>query len=97
MGAPPLKVNALSAVRNNLLFINSKVPGRFEDDKFWNKSSVIDVYNLEKNIYVLSFYIQEIPDQKIQNLFVTDKHLYVTAGSNLMMYDLGHLIENEMK
>jgi hypothetical protein len=97
MAAPPLKVNALSAVRNNLLFINSKVPGRFEDDKFWKKSSVIDVYNLEKNSYVLSFYIQEIPNQKIQNLFVTDKHLYVTAGSNLMLYDLGHLIENEIK
>lgn len=97
MAAPPLKVNSISAVRNNLLFINSKVPGRFEDEKFWKKSSVVDVYNLDNNSYVLSFYVQEIPNQKIQNIFVTDDHLYVTAGTNLMVFNLGYLLKSEMK
>ena len=97
MGAPPLKVNSISTVRNNLLFINSKVQGRFEDEKLWRKSSVIDVYNLENNSYVLSFYIQEIPDQKIQNIYVTSTNLYVTAGANLMIFNLGELLIKEMK
>lgn len=97
MGAPPLKVNTLTTTKNNLLFVNSKVPGRYDDLKHWSRCTVIDVYNLKKNSYVMSFVIYHNPDLKVQDLFVTDTHFYVIAGGDLMIYDLGDLLRDEMK
>ncbi|UUF12598.1 MULTISPECIES: MauE/DoxX family redox-associated membrane protein [Flavobacterium] len=97
MAAPPLKVNSKTATTNDLLFIKSKIPGRFENENMWKKSSIIDVYNLQTKAYVLSFYIQERPDQKMHNFFVTSTHLYVLAGTKLQIYSLGKLLKDEMK
>lgn len=97
MAAPPLKVNSKTATRNDFLYISSKIQGRFEDESMWEKSSIIDVYNLQNKDYILSFYIQERPGQKMHNFFVTNTHLYSLAGNKLQIYSLGKLLKTEIK
>jgi len=97
MAAPPLKVNSKTATRSNLLFVISRVPGQFEDENMWKKSSVIDVYNLQEKSYVLSLYIQEEPGQRTYDFFITKTHLYVLSGIKLRIYSLGKLLQKEME
>lgn len=96
MAAPPLIVNAITATKNNLLFVESKVPGLYENDPMWKHAAIIDVYNLKTNSYVLSFPIFGIEDNKLQSMFVTNDHLYVIIGTQLMMYELKGSLKKEM-
>jgi uncharacterized membrane protein YphA (DoxX/SURF4 family) len=96
MSAPPAIVNANTATKSNLLFVESKVPGLYEDDAMWKQAAIIDVYNLKKNTYVLSFPIFGVKENKIQSLFVTKTHLYVILGTNLKIYELKDSLKKEM-
>jgi hypothetical protein len=97
LASPPLKVNSKTAVRNDLLLVHSKVRGKFEDESMWKKSSVIDVYNLQNKTYLLSFYIQRKPDQKMNDFYLSNTHLYVLIGTKLQMYRIGNVLKEEMK
>jgi uncharacterized membrane protein YphA (DoxX/SURF4 family) len=88
MAAPPLTVNAHTAISNHLLFVHSKVPGRYENDKLWKQASIIDVYDLNKNTYLLSFAIYDIDKSKLRSLFVSSTHLYALIGNHLAIYEL---------
>ncbi|MBF4488224.1 MauE/DoxX family redox-associated membrane protein [Flavobacterium sp. CSZ] len=96
MSAPPFMVNASATTKNNLLFINSKVPGRYENIKNWNVTSVIDVYDYQRNVYLLSFSLFGLEKNKIQSMFLTSEYLYTLSGSELRMYKLGALLKKEM-
>ena len=97
MSAPPYVVNANAAVCRNLLFIHSKIKGKYQDEKVWNQSFVIDVYDLNKQTYLLSFPIYSISDQKLKTFFVTKDCLYAVIGSTLVLYDLKPIIKKEIK
>jgi hypothetical protein len=97
MSAPPYVVNANAAVCRNLLFIHSKIKGKYQDEKVWNQSFVIDVYDLNKQTYLLSFPIYNISDQKLKTFFVTKDCLYAVIGSTLVLYDLKPIIKKEIK
>ena len=96
MAAPPSIVNAVSATKNNLLFVQSKVPGLYENDKMWQQAAIIDVYNLKKNTYVLSFPIFGTGENKLQSIFVTSTHLYAIVGTQLQVYKLKGNLKKEM-
>ncbi|MCD0472544.1 MauE/DoxX family redox-associated membrane protein [Flavobacterium sp. JAS] len=97
MAAPPLIVNANLTVYKNLLFVNSKIQGRFEDQKLWKQAQIIDVYDLSKNTYVLSFALYNIENKKLQSFKVTDTHLYALIGDELAVYELRDIIKKEIK
>jgi uncharacterized membrane protein YphA (DoxX/SURF4 family) len=96
MAAPPFMVNAMTATKKHLLFVNSKVPGRYEREKVWQQSSIIDVYDLKKKSYVLSFPVYGNENKKIQALWVSSSHLYVIIGTELIIYKISGLLEKEM-
>jgi hypothetical protein len=96
MGAPPFMVNALTATRNHLLFVYSKVQGRYDDDKVWKQCSMIDVYDLKKNTYLLSFPVYGNENKKIQHLLITTTHLYAIIGTDMIIYKISGLLEKEM-
>lgn len=96
MGAPPFMVNALTATTNHLLFVYSKVQGRYDDDNVWKQCSMIDVYDLKKNTYLLSFPVYGNENKKIQHLLVTTTHLYAIIGTDLIIYQISGLLEKEM-
>lgn len=97
MAAPPLLVNSRSAVKNNLLFVESKIQGLYENEAMWKYAAVIDVYDLKKNAYLLSFPVFGDKDEKLRSFFVTPTHFYAIIGTRLLMYGLRGTLKEEMK
>ncbi|MVO08027.1 hypothetical protein GOQ30_02455 [Flavobacterium sp. TP390] len=87
--APPQMVNRISALHNNLLFVNSTLPGRFDVKKVWDQSSVIDVYDISSQRYLISFYIKNIDGVTLNDIVVTDTHFYALIGTHIVSYSLG--------
>jgi hypothetical protein len=94
---PPLLVNRLSTLHRNLLFVNSTLPGRFEEKKMWSNANVIDVYDVLNKSYLLSFYIYKVDGEKINDLIVTDSHIYVISGSNIISYKFSKEFREKIK
>jgi uncharacterized membrane protein YphA (DoxX/SURF4 family) len=84
----PATVNELSAVSGNLLFVNSKLIGRYEPKKIWKKASIVDVYNIQKNIYLSSIYIYDVNEVKVQSVLISENNLYAIIGHQLHKYRL---------
>jgi uncharacterized membrane protein YphA (DoxX/SURF4 family) len=84
----PATVNQLMAVSNNLLFVNSKLIGRYEPKEMWKQASIVDVYNIETNTYLSSIYIYDINKIKLKEMFVIDNYLYAIIGHRLHKYQL---------
>lgn len=97
MSAPPLIVNESAVMCQNLLFVQSKIPGRYEPKKLWKQAEIIDVYDLNNNSYVLSFAIYKNQNKKLQYFYVTPNHLYALISNELVIYDLKNIIKKEMK
>lgn len=97
MSMPALNVNRSSSVCGHLLFVNSNVPGRYEQNKIWKQASVIDVYDLNKKAYLLSFHIYGIKDKKLRNFIVTPTYIYALIGKELVVYQLNEKLKDELK
>lgn len=97
MSSPSFVVNANAAVFKNLLFVQSTVKGRYENDKLWERSFIIDVYNLKSNTYVLSFPLYHTSSNVLNSLEITDTHLYAIIGNDLVVYELKKIIKQELK
>ncbi|CAA9202439.1 MauE/DoxX family redox-associated membrane protein [Flavobacterium collinsii] len=97
MSSPPFVVNAHAAICQKLLFVHSKVKGKYENDKLWQKSFIIDVYDLNKNAYLLSFPIYKTGDNELNSLFVTTTHLYAIIGNDLVVHELKTILTKELK
>lgn len=95
--APPLLVNRLSCLHNNLLYVNSTLPGKYDVKKMWDKASVIDVYDILTKTYVISFYINAIEGEKINDLLATDTHIYALIGTKIVSYRLEDVLKNYYK
>jgi mRNA-degrading endonuclease HigB of HigAB toxin-antitoxin module len=93
-GTAPLTVNNANAVYSNLLFVNSALPGKYESTSTWKYASIIDVYNLNVNSYVSSFYIYDVKGKKLSSLLILDDFLYVLIDNQLIAYKLGKSITN---
>lgn len=88
LAAPPYLVNKTVAVSNNLLFVNSKVLGKYESKKMWKIASIVDIYNIEKKTYESSFYIYHHNEQKVKEMLIIDNNLFVIIGNQLHKYRL---------
>ncbi len=84
--SPPFFVNKSSSVYKNILFVNSAVPGRYEDDRMWKRSSVIDVYDLASKSYLLSFTILNIEGRKMKSFLVYNDRLYALIGNQIISF-----------
>ncbi|WP_268849187.1 MauE/DoxX family redox-associated membrane protein [Flavobacterium aestivum] len=94
---PPLFVNKNSTAYNNLLFVNSAIPGRYEEDQMWKEASIIDVYDLSKNSYLFSFCIYNIDGKKLKSFFVQNDKLYALIGNHIIEYNLDKRITSNYK
>ncbi|MAO41894.1 MULTISPECIES: MauE/DoxX family redox-associated membrane protein [Leeuwenhoekiella] len=85
-------VNAGTYSHKALLYVHSKVKGRYEPAKTWERTETIDVYSLEDGSYRSSFYVYPEEDQRLTHFFVSDKRFYGFAGNHLVVYDLNLLL-----
>lgn len=86
--SPPLFVNRNSTIYNNILFVNSAIPGRYESDRIWKEASIIDVYDLNDNSYLLSFCIYNLKGKRMKSFIVNYDHLYVLIGTQIIRYTI---------
>lgn len=97
ISSPSYVVNSKAAICGNLLFVNSKIKGRFENSRLWEQSYIIDVYDIKKNIYLLSFPVYHTGKAKLSGLLVTPTNLYAIIGNRLSVYKLNEAIKKEMQ
>lgn len=85
---PPKVVNKNIATDGNMLYINSTLPGQYEDLEIWKIASIIDIYNLNDKSYVSSFYIYHEAGKKMKSFIVSDTILYALVDTKLVKYKL---------
>ncbi|HEY0740319.1 MAG TPA: hypothetical protein VGD40_02620 [Chryseosolibacter sp.] len=86
--APPVFVNKQSAVDGKFLYIHSPAMAENEVAEPFQRVSVIDVYNLETNRYVFSFYLPHHQGKEVRDLVVRGGILTTLSGSSLVTYKL---------
>ncbi|MBZ4033822.1 hypothetical protein K6T82_03530 [Flavobacterium sp. 17A] len=96
ISSPVYIVNAHSAIYKNLLFVNSKIRGRNEIDKLWERSSIIDLYDIKTNKYLLSFPVYHIGKKGLRSLTITEENLYALIGKTLVVYKFSDIIKKEI-
>jgi hypothetical protein len=92
LAKPPLFVNKSSAVSKDLLFVNSAIPGRYEDDKIWKSASIIDVYDIAQKRYLFSFCIYDIKGKKLKSFVIQGNKLIALIDYHIIRYDLDEKI-----
>ncbi|MBW1656173.1 MauE/DoxX family redox-associated membrane protein [Flavobacterium quisquiliarum] len=97
MSSPSFVVNADATVLKNLLFVYSRVKGRYEDEKLWKRSFIIDLYNINTGAYLFSFPIFQTTSNTLNSFMVTETHLYAIIGNDLVSYQLKSQIKKEIK
>ncbi|MDI5894813.1 hypothetical protein [Flavobacterium algoritolerans] len=85
---PPLIVNKMSAVSDNLLYVNSNISGQYERDQLWKEASIIDVYDLRDHSYKSSFPIYKIGKSSMNSFTVVNKKLYAIIDDKIVCYKL---------
>ena len=93
MSSPSYAINAHAAVWQNLLYVHSTAKGRYENNTLREKSFIIDVYDLNKNSYLMSFPIYHTSSNKLDSLLVTATHLYAIIGNDLVVYELRNTLK----
>lgn len=86
--SPTNIVNRLVEVHNEIMFVNSNVPGKNENMEMWEKASIIDVYDLRDQTYLSSFYVHNIMQSKIRDMLLVNNNLYVLVGNQINQYRL---------
>lgn len=92
ISAPPFMVNKRSCASGNLFFVHSALMSKNEDMSDFNRSDVIDVYNLEKNSYSFSFYIPRFKGFPIRDMKIIGDMLVTLHGTHLVSYRLEPII-----
>ena len=86
MEAPPLMVNRKTATSGKYLFIQSELLGRYEEKRMLDQASIIDVYDLTKGTYELSFYIYHENGKKLRQFMVFDNLLVAMIDDKTVTY-----------
>src|SRR5690606_38125474 len=65
-----LVVNYVTAVSDNLLFVNSLLRGRYDPKEMWSTSVPVDIYDLDKRTYLNSIYLYNVVKRKPSDFIV---------------------------
>ncbi|WP_284653484.1 MauE/DoxX family redox-associated membrane protein [Flavobacterium terrisoli] len=88
LAGSPLMVNKLISTSENNLFVYSNLKGRYESNKLWRQTSVIDVYDLKTKNYNYSFYVYHINGKKPQEMFATKNKVYFIFDNTIVAYQI---------
>lgn len=97
MAIPPLLVNGFAVAYKHLLFVNSRLRGQFEPEKVSKRVSTFDVYDLKRNIYLMSFYLPGIKHHKFHSFYVTPHHIFIIINNQLFVYQIKNYLKKEME
>ncbi|MFB2118011.1 MauE/DoxX family redox-associated membrane protein [Parapedobacter sp. 2B3] len=82
-----LMVNQLAAVSDNKLYVKSMLLAGNEDEGMYDRHTVLDVYDLDKQAYLHSLYLPDRRGHTVRALTITKNgHIAVLQGRELVMY-----------
>lgn len=90
--APPLIVNKNAYAYQGLLFVNSALMGKFEDEKMWRQASIVDVYDYKNRRYLVSFYVYNIDGERLNRFAVEGNNFYGIIGTHLVSYKMSNIV-----
>jgi hypothetical protein len=88
-----LMVNASAFATDGLLYVRSKIKGRYQPEKTWKQTGTIDVYDLRTGNYRTSFYVYHTSGEPVRQFFVIGKSFYGFAGKKLVSYSLENMLK----
>jgi len=97
LAAVPKVVNKTAAAYGNLMFVNSNMIGRFEDEQMWRQASVIDVYDLDDGSYHTSFYVYHINKKPLRSFIIYGNTLFALGGNWMSAVPLNKNIIQKLK
>lgn len=86
--SPSRVVNRIAKTFDKYLYVNSNLIGQFEDREMWKQASIIDVYDISTQKYVLSFYLYNREGAKMRDFIVTNDRIYVLVDNYIVSYSL---------
>ena len=91
-------VNRSSQIYENLLFVNSNLMGTNETKESFDNVSVIDVYDIQKNMYQFSFYLPDHNATRMSSFKVMDDRILALHGHYAVTYFFSgqHLAKHEL-
>ena len=87
-GASPLVVNSGSSVYGSRLFVRSNLMAGNENRELFDKSSAIDIYDLDSRKYLNSFYLSHFQEHKASYFKVLDNYLLALYGNQYILYQM---------
>ena len=84
-------VNTTAVAYNGLLFVRSKILGKYESESIWEQADVIDVYQLEDGAYLNSFYVYRMNQAPVRQIFIWKNDFYGLTGDYLVRYDISQV------
>lgn len=89
-----LMVNAAAFAADGMLYVRSKIKGRYQPEKTWKHTGTIDVYDLTSGHYRASFYVYEEASKPVRQFFVVGNKFYGFAGNKLVGYKLNSMLKD---
>lgn len=86
--APPLLTNKKSFTWKNFLFVNSGLMARNEEQRIFDRASVIDVYDIRNGTYRFSFYLRDFRGYPMKDFAVYQGRLYCLHDRYIVSYSL---------
>jgi hypothetical protein len=86
LSSPPLLINRLGTVYNQILYIYSARMADNETSKDFRQNAVIDTYDISSNQYLGSHYLKLDKNQRIREFLAFRNHLIVLQGRFLAEY-----------
>lgn len=83
---PTILVNPKCASYKQYLLVHSKIMGKGEDDKKFERSTIIDIYDVEKGKYIYSLSLPNYHKSNISQLKVINGDVYVMLGRYFQKY-----------
>lgn len=88
LSSPPLVTNKCHATYNRWLFIHSLLPAKNELMEYFNKASVVDVYDLNTRSYLFSFYLFDEDGEKVKEFRFVRGSMYVLYQNSIRRFDM---------
>jgi len=86
LASPPAVVNASARIYDQILFVHSNVMSSNEDVEHFNQASVVDLYDMNSNRYLFSFYLPDYDGVKMIDFSVADNLITASYGRYVVSY-----------
>jgi hypothetical protein len=83
-----ISTNVKSSAYNNLVFIQSNILSKDEEEMKFRQSSAIDIYDIEGGEYLKSFYIPNHKNQKLVDFRMVNNKLIALFDDHVVVYKI---------